>query len=301
MTPRSREGKLVSSGTRSHQSNGRRLAELPLAGHLPWARPFPGRTSPSSESFMKEARTRKGTRRALVTCWVGPARHGPDLWTPSPAPSPSILTLSTSAGVGVKGLLLPTHVPTTSWPGRHHHGPRGQPQNTGQQLANSTFAPCPSTTIPSSSNRQDTTEASRHQWGGATPSARGQAGHLEVTLQRPYRTSRQSIFYRQLAQLPSSFICLILINVSQPRKQIERLNGIHKVTVLRKWGAGEPALQLRVTNGSQFAQEIQLLILGKPGRLVTLLGLQSSHQSLSHVQTPACGPQLMPKHSASRI
>lgn len=228
MTPRSREGILVLSGIGSHQSNGRRLAELLLAGYLLRARPFPGRTIPSSESFMKEAHTQKGTRRAPVTRWVGAARHGSGLWTPSSAPSPSTLTLSTSAGVGVKGLLLPTHVPMTSWPGRHHHGPRGQPQNTGQQLTNSTFA-----------NRQDTKEASRHEWWGATPSARGQAGHPEVTLQLPYGTGRQSVFYRQLAQqLPSFFICLILINVSQPRKQIERLNGVYKVTVLRKWGQG---------------------------------------------------------------
>lgn len=108
-----------------------------------WAPPacqaFP-RPHYSILNFMKEARTRKGTQRAPVTRWVGAARHGPGLWTPSSAPSPSTLTLSTSAGVGVKGLLLPTHVPMTSWPGRHHHGPRGQPQNTSQQLTNSTFA-----------------------------------------------------------------------------------------------------------------------------------------------------------------
>lgn len=152
----------------------------------------PGHSFPSAEPSMKEERAQTGTSPGGLL-GRGRARPGPDLWTPPQCPPPALSCCTQWQGVGVKGHVPPACVTRTSWPGRRHHGPGDWPQDPRQSSPTLASAPCPSATLPPSSNIQGP-EASRNPRCGVTPSARGQAGHPEDMLQLLHWTGRQSIF-----------------------------------------------------------------------------------------------------------
>lgn len=189
----------------------------------------------------------------------GRAGHGPDPWTPSSGCSPKHLLPGTPAERGHAGALCPAPCSVTR---------AGCPL----QRSPTEHVPAPQPALPPchapATWDEGTTAILIKQAGferdprcGLTPPARGRAGGRDAEV--PPRAAALGRWAGAVCGLKAIsttpfpfFIYLTVINISQLRKQIERLNDTHKVTVQEK-GGETPGFQLRVTSRPSLWGEAQ--------------------------------------------